>query len=1062
MSYFETILEKRGYDKCPLPLWKLKISDEEFEELRSVLEKRTHIINVEDPFNLYKKDATLFYAEYWRRIYKDGPHSKKKVYDALNSTCRQRNNYYREFYEAAVKGARSLGIEQYDGAVSQILDDMLYQGGLPMNLVTGNITNSIWDRFTRGLVNKKINFEELNLGLVASQSKGLREFCEQLNRAVEAGQNKLLPFYCEENSKSWNWFVYLRNLSKQERAKSRQLNPFTLDWEFKFDLVEKKFNISYIMKGVQQLPTLFITEQDLSTDDFISIHINENGKTLDTFDYVNSFCRYEVESKHLYRSGSEIALYLQDREEPHLSGYLDMEIPRLVYLNVDGCYKLGNRLGSVESLLLLPDGWILKDESSLTSDNFIWEDSKYSVFTIPAIYTQDLVVKGPDDKIVFSMNTPLYWTEMRTHSLRLPIINETLYNAEECKYLLCSRNENDDIVKIPARNVLFRNSWKNEWSHKASYGKISARIEDNTGNFVAPMRFINVGSGITVHLVKADSESCQIRAIWEHGHISTNEGVRKANDIWEIKKSDCLDPKKIHFLVTPNENGNNSFQISVKAPFKDFSIKDIYDEELTNNSLLPYTDLDKYQYHLTGQGIKEYRYGDVVRKLKWYDQKLYIIENDRKIRQIPYEGNLVMLFDSREAIRSLLEKTSLNMLQASINVVFITDNDEIFTFEIKESPFRAMQLDEGKIIITANYKPINSFRGNLKLLKLDEPTQEPIELHYDSENGYVLPEEIKPWGKTLLISEAKGRLCPCLVDLSTTLDKEARKLNRETVIHTITEGLKSATMNDELWKRIVDWFYIIEKENIPANSLLELHCVAQSSDALIKLAFLLFSKCNSEDEQEVLTQQLETISDDLAFQWYWLLPKLQRIGMKLQDFIGDLEAERFKDIYINWAMKQEEKMIEYLSVLGSDSYFGKAFECYSNLLIAFDKWIKNLCYHSLIRSYIRKPTETTTFAAHSIVNNPTDLKKIEFLFDPYVKDRQDLNNGAATLFFEKFDEPTLTQNERWFFRRIKAVAAHIQGKIDLFEEDDAVRRSIIFCNKSCVNLFAIALNNKLI
>ena len=46
MNYFESILKKRGLDECPLPLWKLKITEEEFKELRKLLEKRTHIINM--------------------------------------------------------------------------------------------------------------------------------------------------------------------------------------------------------------------------------------------------------------------------------------------------------------------------------------------------------------------------------------------------------------------------------------------------------------------------------------------------------------------------------------------------------------------------------------------------------------------------------------------------------------------------------------------------------------------------------------------------------------------------------------------------------------------------------------------------------------------------------------------------------------------------------------------------------------------------------------------------------------------------------------------------------
>jgi hypothetical protein len=64
MSYFDNILHKRGYDKCPLPLWKLKITDEEFKELRELLEKRTHIINIKNPSITVCKESALFFAGY--------------------------------------------------------------------------------------------------------------------------------------------------------------------------------------------------------------------------------------------------------------------------------------------------------------------------------------------------------------------------------------------------------------------------------------------------------------------------------------------------------------------------------------------------------------------------------------------------------------------------------------------------------------------------------------------------------------------------------------------------------------------------------------------------------------------------------------------------------------------------------------------------------------------------------------------------------------------------------------------------------------------------------------
>lgn len=166
-----------------------------------------------------------------------------------------------EFYEAARRGAELLKIEKYDGGRADPLNDMLYQGGLPMKLVTANVTNSVWDRFTRGLVNRKYNFEELNLGLVASQSQCLRDYCEQLILGIETKQFMLMPFYClNEND---TWYMYLKELAKQEKIRRSQLHPYTLFWEFRIDNVENKIYTKYIVKGIQRLPKEFLEEQGL-------------------------------------------------------------------------------------------------------------------------------------------------------------------------------------------------------------------------------------------------------------------------------------------------------------------------------------------------------------------------------------------------------------------------------------------------------------------------------------------------------------------------------------------------------------------------------------------------------------------------------------------------------------------------------------------------------------------------------------------------------------------------------------------------------------------------------
>lgn len=717
MNYFESLLQKRGLDKCPLPLWKLKITEEEFKELREILEKRTHVINLSNPFITVCKESVLFFSEYWRRLYVDGKHSKQMVYDALEST-RTSVNLCDEFYEAARRGAKMLRIEKYDGGRADPLNDMLYQGGLPMKLVTANITNSVWDRFTRGLVNRKINFEELNLGLVASQSQCMKDYCEQLILGIEAERHMLMPFYC--NNENDAWFLYLKELAKQEKVKRHQLRPFSLDWEFRVDTVEKKIYTKYIVKGLQRLPQLFLEEQDLDKTNFFSVQVRKNGQAVDTFDYANNFCRYAVVSKHPYIDGDYISLFLHNQEEPHIADDLDMSVPHLLYRNKDGKYELGNQIGRQESLLLIPDGWFVDNLGNLQIYDYLWGETMLKGLHIPSDYIDNIVVKGDDGNITFGLNAPLYWTELQSHPLYEPDVLEPLYDADKCLYLLC--HDTDDGMTSRRSSVQYRNKWQATWSDIPSYGEIFVRAIDTNGNYVTPMRFINIGDGLTISLQKADKESCQLKVSWPHGHVSTNEGEKKIGDVWEIKKENCIDPRKIRFLFTPESNSKNQFSLSIKAPFKDFSIVNIYGDDITDDSWIPYSDIDKYQYHLVGQDIKEYTYGNICRSLQWKGDKLFVYERGKKIKSIPYEGSLLTLFDSREVLRSMLERTSQNMLNAEIKVQFVLNEGRKIVFSIKESPFRPRQVEGNHVVVTGNNRRPVKFTGVLKLLKLDEPS----------------------------------------------------------------------------------------------------------------------------------------------------------------------------------------------------------------------------------------------------------------------------------------------------------------------------------------------------
>lgn len=1062
MSFFDTLLKKRGLDICPLPLWKLKITDEEFSELRILLEKQTHLLNTYsgNPFISFHKECTLFFAEYWRRMYVDGKHSKQMVYDALEPS-RHSVDYCEEFYEAACRGSKLLRIEKYNGGRADPLNDMLYQGGLPMKLVTANVTNSVWDRFARGLVNRKINFDDLRLGLVASQSKCLRDFCEQLIMGIEAERYQLMPFYCINENDAW--FLYLKELAKQEKNRRRQYHPFSLTWEFRVDTVEKKIYTKYIVTGIQRLPQLFLEEQRLDKTNFFSVQVRKNGLAVDTFDYVNNFCRYPIISKHPYLNGDSISLFLHTQECAHISDELDMSVPHLLCRDKDGKYKLGNQIGRQESIILIPDGWYVKSETYIKVVEYLWGTTKLHGLHIPADYTEKIILTSIDGDITFGMNAPLYWTELQSPPLYVPNVIESLYDASKCTYSLCY--DTDEGTESKRRSVQYRNKWQNNWTDEPSFGEIYVRAIDANNNFVTPMRLINIGDGLVISLLKADKDSCKIRIAWAHGHVSTIEGERKIDDVWEIKKKNCKNLHLIRFTFTPEGNSTNQFDLSIKAPFKDFSIKNIYGDNIEDDCWIPYSDIDKYQYHLVGQNIKEYTFGNVKRELRWKGDKLYITEDNRPLKIIPYEGNLLTLFDSREVLRSLLERTSQNMLHAEIKVQFTLTDGKKLSFSIKESPFRPRQISEGRIVVTGNNRKPIKFTGVLKLLKLDDPYASTIDMPYDGETGYyILPEDIRPWGKTILFGRTRGRICPTLVDLSRDMDSTYRANNRDITIATITDNLQNSHIGDELWNRIIGWFNRTQQEDIPASSILELYCTAQDYKALLCMAFQLFVKCSDGEERDILKEKLKTFSNDLAFQWYWLQPHLSGLFAQLYSFMPeDSMAMSMQEIYIKWAMShQGEDMMTYLSALNDvELYIKNIGQCLNDVMSAFTAWISELCVDSMIEGYGYVSQGFVKDLASTIIKNPKNVYRIETNGDEYVDANQDYLGDEVGSFFNNFAEPGKAGNEIWLYKRVNAVAAHVRKETDLFSMKEEIRRSIIFCCKSSNQHFVISLNNKL-
>ena len=65
------------------PIWKLRINDEEYEAIKTLLREHEHNLTS------YSLEAMIFYAEWWKRDYKDGIPSKEDAAKVIGFTSKE-------------------------------------------------------------------------------------------------------------------------------------------------------------------------------------------------------------------------------------------------------------------------------------------------------------------------------------------------------------------------------------------------------------------------------------------------------------------------------------------------------------------------------------------------------------------------------------------------------------------------------------------------------------------------------------------------------------------------------------------------------------------------------------------------------------------------------------------------------------------------------------------------------------------------------------------------------------------------------------------------------------
>ena len=117
------------------PIWKLRLNDEEYEKIKTLLREQEHNLT---PYSL---EAMIFYAEWWKRDYKDGIPSKEDAAAVIGFTSKESTN---KLFKVAKQrlNAKDYIIVRTSAEINHLyFRTLLFQGGLQLNYIKKNLDN---------------------------------------------------------------------------------------------------------------------------------------------------------------------------------------------------------------------------------------------------------------------------------------------------------------------------------------------------------------------------------------------------------------------------------------------------------------------------------------------------------------------------------------------------------------------------------------------------------------------------------------------------------------------------------------------------------------------------------------------------------------------------------------------------------------------------------------------------------------------------------------------------------------------------------------------------------
>lgn len=879
MSFFSTLLLKNNLSKHDgRPLWKYMLTNHDFNKL--IIEIRTA-----RPLCIDPRDVTLYYAQWWKKNYNGGKLSKQEVLDsiALNTSF---NLTSEQYYKLGIKGAQMLGVRWITKQNTLFFRTLLLQGGLPLAHISEN----------------QSNYQNFLLAVLEEQPETMEDFMFKphiTNLLPKSSQNDIIYENCFEIVKSilndeniyddlLNSDEVLTNITsklklrkstlKQKERLSKPKNYWILS--FKNDTITIRLRLGladkYSSESLSNILGFDATEKEyqfyLNDELVCKFRKMTNG--------IYKTDRYQLQNQEWDGENALPYVYIiRDGEKTEVLDFIqtlpNLHEPTLWSKHSDNEWRLikGNSASNKEASLLFPEYWNSNLPSlkvSLHSTTLFWLE-----------FEGEVEINNDEKKLKYLSDVNYFdWTIVSQKPKW--IIKGSMVIVQRKPIIIVYDENNNRLPENQFKIWIKKHNSNTIWQEflNLTYiplGCIDIKIEKD--NLIAYDIFFNIGDFQIKYITKSIEFS-----VLEVRNIDPLIFTLNQSPIFDTEKKNITYSLKInnHSLKIPTGLKGNIGQVNQKklnfeleSPFQGMTVIDWSGNIVPESQKLSIS-------NLYGLRILSSQNSGTIISIK--NRLKSDVKITKEIKEVSYpiidlKNEIVRLYYLADAM-DYKNKVQIELIEGKKSIVYEISGFS-HTLNVENQFERNLSLFNSDDELELYAVPLNCSSERIELIPLSK-----------NEKGYKIPSN-DILNQFIIISSKKkeSQLMPRFVNT----DQKFIGTDKNERIKNYHDEFSERNFEDDIWKRLIAYFNICVKHDLPFSTFDQLRSISRSSQVASKAFFYL--GINQYSIDDFIQKYIPEMEKDLGFCFHWIKKDDWLISLyKNIEFFGAEYREKIEEI----------------------------------------------------------------------------------------------------------------------------------------------------------------------